>query len=93
MTTSKRSFLLWNCTYPLAIYKPDRYRTVFAIVVVQQAIALALEIWLLFTLSPAQHILAAAIIKFIRFDAPGIVFLATSFFLARPSKTGQTNVD
>ena len=87
------SFLLWNCTYPLPIYKPDRFRTVFGIVVFQQAIALILEIWLLFTLTPAQHILAQAIIKFIRFDAPGIVFLSLAYFLTRPSKTGQTETD
>ena len=87
------SFLLWNCTYPLPIYKPDRYRTVFGIVVFQQAIALILEIWLLFTLGPEQHILADAIIKFIRFDAPGIVFLSLAYYLTRPSKTGQTDTD
>ena len=87
------SFLLWNCTYPLPIFKPDRYRTIFGIVVFQQAIALLLEIWLLFTLGPEQQILANAIIKFIRFDAPGIVLLGLAFFLSRPSKTGQTKVD
>ena len=87
------SFLLWNCTYPLAIYKPDRYRTVFGIVVFQQAIALILEIWLLLTLGPEQQMLSHAIIKFIRFDAPGIVFLSLAFYLARPSKTGQVHID
>lgn len=87
------SFLLWNCTYPLPIFKPDRYRTIFGIVVFQQAIALLLEIWLLFTLGPEQQILANAIIKFIRFDAPGIVLLGLAFFLSRPSKTGQIKVD
>ena len=80
------SFLLWNCTFPLVIYKPDRYRTVFGIVVFQQAIALILEIWLLGTLGPEQQILSNAIIKFIRFDAPGIVFLISAFILTRPSK-------
>jgi len=87
------SFLLWNCTYPLVIFKPDRYRTVFAIVVMQQALALILEIWLLFTLGPEQQILAKAIIKFIRFDAPGIVFLSMAFYMARPSKTGATKTE
>lgn len=87
------SFLLWNCTYPLPIFKPDRYRTIFGIVVFQQAIALILEVWLLSTLGPEQHILANAIVKFIRFDAPGIAFLSFAFFLARPSKTRQTKIE
>jgi hypothetical protein len=87
------SFLLWNCTYPLPIFKPDRYHTVFGIVVFQQAVALILETWLLFTLGPEQQVLADAIVKFIRFDAPGIVFLSFAFFLARPSKTGQAKVE
>lgn len=81
------AFLLWNCTYPPVIAKPDRFRSLFAVVLVQQAVGLVMESWLLTTLGPDQQVLAGSIVRFICFDAPGLVLMAVGFFLTRPAKT------
>lgn len=82
------TFLMWNCTYPLVIYRPERYRSLFAVVLAQQAVGLVMETWLLTTLGPGQQVLAGSIVRFVSFDGPGLAVMAFGFFLTRRSKTG-----
>ena len=76
-------FLMWNATYPPVILRPGRCRVLFGVVVVQQVIGLAGESWLLSSLDPGHHTLAATAARFVFFDTLGLIALAAAFLLTR----------
>jgi len=78
-------FLMWNTTYPLAIWNPRRYRWLFLIIVVQQAIGTAGETWMLLTLPPGHTALATTGARFIAFDGGGLLAMLTTFTLMQPA--------
>jgi hypothetical protein len=74
-------FLMWNATYPPVLLRPDRHRTLFAVVLVQQALGLAGETWMWLTL-PAGHLaLRTTGLRFILFDGAGLVAMGLAFLL------------
>ena len=73
------AFLMWNATYPAVIASPRRFRALFVVVLVQQAVGLAGESWILLSLPAGHAVLAAAIIRFIVFDAAGLVLMTAAF--------------
>ena len=77
-------FLMWNATYPPVIARPDRYRVLFGVVIAQQTIGLVGESLLLTTLQPGLEVLAGSIMRFVAFDAAGLVLLAIAFALSKP---------
>lgn len=79
-------FLMWNATYPPVIAFPSRYRMLFAVVIAQQAIGLVGESLLLASLGPGLEVLASSIVRFVAFDAAGLVVLAIAFLLSRQSR-------
>lgn len=87
------SFMLWNVTYPLVIWKPLRFRTLFIIVIIQQALALASEICLMFTLGPEMNLLFDAIFKFIRFDAPGLILMILAYAITRQAAAAASSTE
>ncbi|MEG0016112.1 MAG: hypothetical protein RR747_05990 [Gordonibacter sp.] len=73
------AFLMWNATYPAVIASPRRFRALYVVVLVQQAIGLVGESMIRLGL-PAGHAgLAASIDQFVAFDAAGLVFMAGTF--------------
>ena len=77
-------FLMWNVTYPLTIWHPWCYRWLFLIVIVQQAIGLAGETWMLLTLPPGHTALTATGYRFVAFDGGGFMaMLVTSALMHR----------
>ena len=77
-------FLMWNATYPPVIAQPAKYRVLFTVVIAQQVIGLVGESILLASLGPGLTTLAGSIVRFIVFDAAGLVLLAIAFVLTRP---------
>lgn len=73
------AFLMWNATYPVAIANPEKHRTIFAIVLVQQAIGLIGETMILSTIPEGFSQLSESILRFIVFDAAGFVLMGASF--------------
>lgn len=72
-------FLMWNATYPLAIWRPWRHRQALLIIIAQQVIGVAGESWLLLTLAPGHAPLRATAWGFITFDAGGLVAMLLAF--------------
>lgn len=72
------TFLMWNATYPLVIWRPSRYRALAGVVVAQQAIGLFGESLVLATLPAGHDALAASILRFIVFDGAGLVLMAAA---------------
>ena len=77
------AFLMWNTTYPLVIVRPDKFRILFIVVIAQQIVGLLGETFILLTMPSGYDILAGNILRFIIFDAAGLVLLVTGFFLSR----------
>ena len=77
-------FLMWNATYPPVIAHPTRYRVLFGVVIAQQLVGLIGESALLLTLEPGLEVLASSIMRFIAFDAAGLVLLVIAFALTLP---------
>ncbi len=86
-------FLMWNVTYPLAIWAPWRYRWLFLIVIIQQVIGLAGETWMLLTLPPGHAALATTGWRFVAFDGGGLVAMLITFALMQltHSRSRQTS--
>lgn len=78
------AFLMWNCTYPLVIWRPERHRALASVVLAQQVVGLVGESLIRATLPAGHDLLASSIDLFIAFDAIGLVLMAASwgiFFL------------
>ena len=76
-------FLMWNATYPPVIVSPGKYRVLFGVVIAQQVIGLVGESLLLAGLGPDLAVLASSVVRFIAFDAAGLVALVIAFVLTR----------
>lgn len=75
------AFLMWNATYPVFIAFPNRFKVVGGIVLAQQLIGLIGESLLLPYLPHASFLFAASIMRFIYFDAFGLLIMAVPFIL------------
>ena len=73
------AFLMWNATYPLVIVHPASHRTLYCVVLVQQAIGLVGESMILASIPEGHALLAASIARFVAFDGAGLVIMAAAF--------------
>ena len=80
------AFLMWNATYPPAILNPTKHLMLFRVILVQQLIGLIGESFLLLSLDNSYHILAGSIVRFIVFDAAGLIIMLASYILLVKSK-------
>ncbi|HAM14572.1 MAG TPA: hypothetical protein DCP91_01635 [Eggerthellaceae bacterium] len=76
------SFLMWNTTYPAFIAAPDRFRVLGWVILAQQAVGLVGESLLLATLPLGHEVLAASVLRFIAFDAAGLVAMGATWLVA-----------
>ena len=74
-------FLMWNATYPPVLLRPGQHRTLFAVMLAQQAIGLAGETWMWITLPAGHAALRATGLRFIAFDGAGLVGMGLVFIL------------
>ena len=83
------AFLMWNVTYPPVIWRPDKHRVLFAVVIAQQIVGLVGESFILLSLPGGYDLLSFNIMRFIIFDAAGLVLLTIGFLLSRRRKTAH----
>jgi hypothetical protein len=76
-------FLMWNVPYLVAAWQPRRNRLALGEALVMQLIGLIGEGFILSTLDPGHALLRASILRFIVFDAAGLVLLAGALVLGR----------
>ena len=67
-------FLMW-------LIRPDRHRTLFAVILAQPAIGVAGETWMWATLPAGHTALWNTGLRFIVFDGAGLVGMAVAFWL------------
>lgn len=74
-------FVMWNVPYLVALWHPRRHRLSLWEALVMQAIGLLGETLLLAGLPDGHAVLRAAILRFIVFDAAGLLLLAAASLL------------
>lgn len=78
-------FLMWNVTYVPVIIDPRVHRTIFVVVLIQQAIGLVGESVLAYDLSAGHEILMGSLARFIASDAIGLVLMGAAYVYLRVS--------
>lgn len=74
-------FLMWNTTYPLPLWDPWRYRALYVVLLVQQAIGVVGETWMILSLPPGHATLASTGWRFVAFDAGGLAVMLAAFLV------------
>ena len=77
------TFLMWNVTYPPFIASPRRFAVLGWVILAQQAVGLIGESALLLTLPAGHDMLASSVMRFIAFDAAGLVVMLAAQIAAR----------
>ena len=76
-------FLMWNMPCLFALQNPIRFRLALYLSVLMQLIGLIGESYILSTLSVEHVVLRNSILRFIEFDAAGLLFLVTAYLLVK----------
>jgi hypothetical protein len=80
-------FLMWNVTFLPVILDPLRHSTLFGVILAQQVIGLAGELWILGALPAGHAALRATGARFLAFDVTGLAAMGIAFgVLARRSR-------
>jgi len=75
-------FVMWNIPYLPALWHPQRNRLSLWEALVMQTIGVLGESYILFSLPPGHLILHISLLRFITFDASGVVALLGALLLA-----------
>ncbi len=79
-------FVMWNVPYAVALWHPVRHRISLYESLAMQTIGLVGESLIYLSLSAIHDLLQASILRFIGFDALGLVLLAVAAWITRRSK-------
>lgn len=75
------AFAMWNTTYPFFIIKPQKNRTLGLVIIAQQIVGLVGELCLISGLDDSLEILSRSLMRFVYFDAGGLVLLIIGYVL------------
>ncbi len=89
------AFLMWNVTYPAFVVSPRRFRVLGWVVLAQQIVGLVGESWILAGLAGWEGPLVSSIVRFIAFDAFGLLIMLVSFafMMASERREGLRRTD
>ena len=76
-------FLMWNIPYMVAVWNPVKYRISLYEALVMQSIGLVGETIIYFSLPEIHNLLRGSIMRFIVFDALGLVLLVIAAWITR----------
>lgn len=76
-------FLMWNVPYVPALWHPIRYRLALVLAWTMQLVGLVGETLILVTLPSGHATLGASVLRFILFDAAGLILLGIAWWLTR----------
>ncbi len=89
-------YLMWQVPYVFALTNPISHKISLIEALLMQAIGLLGESWLLSTIDPNHAALRSSIVRYIIFDAGGLVLLACAYGAAHCRrllfKKGETHV-
>lgn len=73
------AFAMWNTTYPFFIVRPRRNKTLGLVIIAQQIVGLIGELYIKSGLPSTSTILSESIMRFVWFDAGGLVLLLAAY--------------
>ena len=76
-------FVMWNVPYLVALWHPREYRLALGMALVMQLIGLVGESLIWITLPQGYTLLRTSIMRFIVFDASGLLLLGVAFWLVQ----------
>jgi len=76
-------FVMWNIPYLVALWQPRRNRASLWEALAMQVVGVIGESIILITIPPEHTILHTSLLRFIAFDAAGVVVLIVAVWLAR----------
>jgi hypothetical protein len=76
-------FLMWNVPYVVALLHPVRRRTSLYEAVAMQAIGLAGESLILWSLGAGRPLVSSTLLRFIAFDGAGLILLLLAVWVTR----------
>ena len=74
-------FVMWNIPYLVALWQPHQHRLSLWEALVMQTIGVFGESYILFSLPPGHLMLQTSLLRFIDFDASGVVALLGALLL------------
>jgi hypothetical protein len=80
-------FVMWNIPYVVALWHPIRYRISLYEALAMQTIGLVGESIIYLSLSAIHDLLRTSILRFIIFDALGLILLISAAWLTRTSES------
>jgi len=76
-------FVMWNVPYLVALWQPRRHRLSLWEALAMQVIGLIGESLILWSIPAGHPVLQSSLVRFISFDAAGVVLLLGAVLLAR----------
>jgi hypothetical protein len=76
-------FVMWNIPYLVALWNPKRHRVSLWEALAMQTIGVTGESYILFSLPAGYPILQSSLLRFVTFDAAGVLLLIGTILLAR----------
>jgi hypothetical protein len=81
-------FLMWNVPYAVAVIDPRRYRISLYEAVAMQTIGLVGESLIYWSLPSGYTVARGSILRFVYFDAAGLVLLLLAAWITRVKQSG-----
>lgn len=75
------AFAMWNTTYPFFIVRPRKNKTLGLVIIAQQVVGLVGELYIKSGLPAESTILSESIMRFVWFDAGGLVLLIAGYII------------
>ena len=82
-------FVMWNVPYVVALWNPVRYHIALYIAIAMQVIGLVGETWIYLSLPTVHATARASIMRFIIFDALGLLALLGAAWISRRIDTDR----
>jgi hypothetical protein len=76
-------FLMWNLPYLAALWQPRKHVLALKLALAMQLVGLAGESFIFSGLTAEHALLQASILRFMAFDATGVLLLGLALFLAQ----------
>ncbi len=76
-------FVMWNVPYLAALWHPRKFRLALGMALTMQFVGLVGESFIWVTLPQGHTLLRTSIMRFIAFDASGLLLLAAAFWLVQ----------
>jgi len=84
-------FIMWNVPYAIALINPNKYYVSLWEAIIMQSIGIFGESWILGSIPEIHTVLRASLMRFIIFDAAGLIALILAAWMIKINKRIEVN--